>query len=123
MSALQKNFSTLHHHSDSASQARFGPEDFLDSPPAGVPQASRRIAQGHFSFRSSDLPEQLEEGAFALGVQSPVDRRRLVAVAVIVFPGIEITPGRVLGYRGHEIIRSLIESEVVVLVEEDRLGR
>src|SRR6185369_11759525 len=72
---------------------------------------------------AGDLPEQLEEGAFALGVKRPLYWRRLIALDIIIFPGIEITPGRMLRDCGDEVVFGLVKIEVIVFVEEDRLGR
>src|SRR5881396_666725 len=71
---------------------------------------------------ASDLSQQSKEGALALGIQAPIDRRRLIAIDVIVCAGIEIAPGSVLAQSSDEIVLWLIEIEMVVLVEQDWLG-
>ena len=69
--------------------------------------------------------EQLEEAAFARAIDGPIDGDALVAFAeaLALHTEIKAAPARALADGGGEIVHRLIEVEMVVFVEEDRLGR
>ena len=61
-------------------------------------------------------------GTFARGGNAPVHRHALVTFseAFAVATEVKVTPRGVLAYRRDEVVRRLIETVVVVLVEQDR---
>src|ERR1017187_1288332 len=76
-------------------------------------------------FRISDLSQEIEEGALAGTADAPVRGNALIAVlkALVLHAIVEVTPRRMFAERGRHVVLRLIEVEVVVFVEEDRLGR
>src|SRR5262245_17218042 len=73
------------------------------------------------SLLPCDFTEQLEEATFALAAEGPVYRHGLKAL-VIAFahhPIVEIAPRGVLADRCQEIVRRLVEVEMIVLVEQN----
>src|SRR5207245_3458105 len=71
---------------------------------------------GRHAVRTGQAQRVVEEGSLGVGIDGPVDGRRLVAVAVVVDPGIQVTPGDTGRDRGVHVVEA-----DGVLVDDDRL--
>src|SRR5207248_1589422 len=88
-----------------------------------------RPARRSPTLTPGDLTDEVEEPALALCINAPIYGHELVAVLVVAArPGaasagarVEVAPGGAPAERGHEVVPGLLEVEVVVLVEDDRL--
>src|SRR5688572_10491770 len=74
-----------------------------------------------WSLRAAgDIAKHIEKGAFPGSIDSPIHGRTLIAIHVIVFARIKVTPRGISGERGAEIVHRLIEIKMIVLVEQNR---
>src|SRR4051794_33560469 len=93
-----------------------------------LPTAYRPLAT--CSGAAGDLADQSEEAPLRRGVGRPVDRDKLIAVLVVAAGAgtarararVEEAPRSVPTDRREQVVRRLIEGEVVVLVHDDRDG-
>jgi hypothetical protein len=69
-------------------------------------------------LRPGHLFYQVEECAFAFGVDAPVHRHCLISISI----RIEVSPRSVSADGLHHVIGRFVEVEVIVLVEQDRHG-
>src|SRR5204863_3106449 len=73
---------------------------------------------------AGDFTKQLEKTSFPIAADVPVDRHALVALleTLALHAKVEATPRRMLAHGGDEVVLRLVECEVVVLVEQNRLA-
>jgi hypothetical protein len=90
--------------------------------PAEISSVSPELPRLAFS-RTCDFFDKAEKATLALAADAPIDRQALITfvVTLSLFPAVVVSPGSVFADCGDEVIHRLVEIEMVIFGEQNRL--